>query len=64
MFIITKDKDVESLPLILPVPVMFGVHIVDSIFQIPIIHIAILLLGVTGPAKSLLPTLKWILCPA
>ena len=43
---------------------MFGVHIVDSFFQIPIILIAILLIGVTGPAKSLLPTLKWIFCPS
>ena len=64
MFIITKGKDVECLPPPLPVPVMFGVHIVDSVFQIPIIHIVILLLGVTGPARSLLPTLKWILCPS
>jgi len=47
MFIITKDKDVEYLPPPLPVPVMFGVHIVDSVFQIPIILIAILLVGVT-----------------
>jgi len=64
MIIITKDKDVEYLPPPVPVSVMFGVQIVDSVFQIPIILIAISLLGVTGPVKSLLPTLKWIFCPS